>query len=109
MPMVERIILYTNVYIVRWKTGYLAWNLALRLIQCFIAVCGSLWSTDHKSKVCQAGTLKKNILLTKIQDGHQRTFENHIFAHNFAPMSHRDLVLMAKHMFCGSMKTMEYK
>ena len=38
--------------IVRWKTGYLAWNLALRLIQCFIAVCGSLWSTDHKSKVC---------------------------------------------------------
>ena len=43
--------------IVRWKTGYLSWNLALRVIQCFIAVCVSLCSTDHKSKVCQAGTL----------------------------------------------------
>ena len=92
---------------VRWKTGYLSWNLALRVIQCFIAVCGSLCSTDNKSKVCQAGTLV--FLLTKIQNGCQRTCENHILAHNFAPMSHRDLILIAKYMFCGSMKTMEYK
>ena len=95
--------------IVRWKTGYLSWNLALRVIQCFIAVCGSLCSTNHKSKVCQAGTLGEQNLLTKIQNGRQRMCENHILAHNFAPMSHRDLIVMAKHMFCGSMKTMEYK
>ena len=44
-----------------------------------------------------------------IQNGRQRTCENHILAHNFAPISPRDLILMAKHMFCGSMKTMEYK
>ena len=95
--------------IVRWKTGYLSWNLALRVIQCFIAVCGSLCSTDHKTKVCQAGTLEEQNVLTKIQNGCQRTCENHILAHNFAPMSHRNLILMAKQMFCGSMKTMEYK
>ena len=59
--------------------------------------------------MCQAGTLGEKNVLTKIQDGRQRTCENHIFAHNFAPMSHRDLILMAKHMFCGSIKTIEYK
>ena len=48
----------------------------------------------------------ENNLLTKIQDADNVTI---IFAHNVAPMSHRDLILMAKHMFCGSMKTMEYK
>ena len=37
--------------IVRWKTGYLSRNLALSVIQCLIAVCGSLCSIDHKSKV----------------------------------------------------------